>query len=244
MGSMCFDPQSGRLFLSSATFLALAAVATGRQVPPARLDELSGSGILVDGALHRAATGAVRAVTSPSAQLSIAVMEERACLVHQGWLGEVNAVLEDLDEDHYELLTVHPESMPATLARLARLSRRPTLADGEVPVSEDLLDALTASDPGVRRRTSATLAGAAPPAWATWAQQVWAGASRFVVVDVFWSDPTGQLIDRRIAFVDTEAGLTLVDASGPDLRLVPTTPRDVWTLMCGLLPHPSELHTH
>ena len=242
--SICFDPLSGRLHLTSGAFLALASVAVDRSVPQDQVDALSRAGVLVDGALHRALAPALGAVTSPTAQLSVAVMEDAGCFVHQGWLSEVSGVLEDLGEDMYDLLTVDTGSMPATIARLAGLTHRPTLEVGEVKVTEDQLDDLAAADPGARRRASVAIAAATPHVWTDWARHMWAGEWRFIVVDVFWPNSSGGLTDRRIAVLDTAAGLTLVDASGSDMRLVPATPRVVWRLMLGLLPRASEVHVH
>ncbi len=238
--SVRFEPESGRLRIDSATFLALASAAAHREVPDGRLAALADAGVIVGGSVHCSIEPALAAVTSSHAQLSIAVFEDSSCWVHQGWLAEVSGILEDLGDDTYDLVSVDATSMPATLARLGHLTERPSLEDGQIPISEDLLDALTESDPAVRQRGSRALATSAPPEWSEWASRLWAGDWRFTVVDVTWPDPSGTLIDRRVAVIDTDAGMTLVDATHPFLQLVPITTQEVCTLILALLPHEAE----
>ncbi|HET7397227.1 MAG TPA: hypothetical protein VFJ94_01795 [Intrasporangium sp.] len=237
-----FDPRTGLLRLDGGTFLDLADSAAGhRPCSPERLEALSHAGVLVDGRPHSSLGTVLSAVVAPRAQLTLTLASEAGVHVHQGWLACATGLLVDLGDATYELRTVATDDVSGAVMGLAGLEPRPGLASEGAVVAEETLEDLAAPTREARRRGAAALVAAASPDWAAWAACVAAGLWTFAVVDAFWATRFGSLADRRVAVLDTPAGVALVDPAEDDLRLVPTTADDVRRLVAGLVPTALEV---
>lgn len=239
---MQFDPHTGALRLDGGAFLALADRAAGHVLGSSDRDHaLRDAGVLVDGAPHPTLAAALAAVASPRAQLTVTVASEVGVRVHQGWLAAATGLLVDLGDGTYELRTLATDEVADTVLRLASLEPRPALPAAAVVVREQTLDDLASEALQARRRGAGALASGAPATWSRWATLVAAGRWAFTVVDAFWATRFGSLADRRVALLDTPAGVVLVDAAGDDLRLLPTTAEEARRVVAGVLPSEVEV---
>lgn len=239
---MQFDPHTGDLRLDAGAFLALADRAAGH-VTTATDDvrRLSEAGVLVDGAPHSAVGPALEAVAHPHAQITLTVASASGVHVNQGWLSGVTGLLVDLGDGTYELRAVPVADVPEAAVRLAGLGSRPALPGGDAGVSEQTLDDLASPAPDARRRGAAALVAAAPASWEPWGACVAAGQWSFTVLDAFWATRFASLANRRVAVLDTPAGLVLVEPGGSGLRLVPTTADELRRFVADVLPSEVEV---
>ncbi|GAA2747021.1 hypothetical protein GCM10009868_34780 [Terrabacter aerolatus] len=258
-----FDAAVGRVRLDPATFDTLVDLATDAHPdahPDARTqapadaratDDLTATGVLVDGHPTEVLAPALAAVARPLARLETVVASRHQLLVHQGWLSLLSAVLADVGDGSYDFAGVATEFVPTTIARLVRLRPRTRLGAGSVTVTPDLLDGLLDPDDGRRARAADALGTALASDFAEAAGLVRDGAWCFWSAVVSWAPPgrsvrsDADLVSRRVSVLDTTAGMLALEASGPPgadrLSLVPTTPTDVWFLLSSILPSDADL---
>jgi hypothetical protein len=139
----------------------------------------------------------------------------------------------------YDFVTVGTEFVPTTVARLTRLGLRPRLAEASMPVDAAILDALWSLDDTVRLEAIRSIAAGGGPDWPALAAQIDSGEWRFWVADVTW--PSGQ---RRLAVLDTQAGLLTLGGEADAMLIVPTTPTEVWRRLASILPGDADLTPH
>lgn len=248
-----FDAAVGRVRLDPAAFEALVELGAGHEPDPGRAEAaLTEAGALVDGRPHHVLAPGLAAVTRPLARLETVVASRQSLLVHQGWLSVLSAVLADVGDGSYDFACVATEFVPTTIARLVRLRPRLRLTPGATTVSADLLDGLVDPDDDRRARAAEELASALSPQWGEAAGLVRSGAWCFWSADVSWAPPgvvvrsDQDLVSRRLAVLDTAAGLLTVERGkgplgGDRLSLTTTTPTDVWMLLSGILPSDADL---
>ncbi|OFE17856.1 hypothetical protein BA895_13745 [Humibacillus sp. DSM 29435] len=247
-----FDPASGRIRLDATTFETLCrefdspsppGSAPASDVTP--LAPLRTSGALVDGVVHEALRPALAAVQRPIAMVHLVVAGAAGRQLHQGWLSVVSAVLADLGDGSYDFAAVGTEFVPTLVARLTRLGLRPHLPAGRVPVTEAVLDGLAAHKAAPRAAAAQALVSTTASVWPAWSAAVSAGDWRFWVVDVTWPERAGGAASassgRRLAVLDTSAGLLRVDVDDSGPMLVAVTPTEVWRLLSGMLPGDDDL---
>ncbi|MEW1951859.1 hypothetical protein [Terrabacter sp. NPDC080008] len=237
--SVVFDATTGHLQLDPEAFVGLVDYAgdpgsVGDEV----LARLRSAGAVVGGAPHPRLQGALAAVANSLGSLQVLRSDTVEVSLHQSWVAFVSAMLTDLGDGTYAFAAVGTDFLPAEVARFTGLSPRPLLADAEAVVDESLLDALSAGAAPTRAAGSATLADALAP-WPAAAAAVRAGRWSLAVVDVAFPAPTGTVV-RRLAWVDTEAGLLRVEVDDRGPVLVPTTSTALWEAVVALLPTDAE----
>lgn len=239
-----FDPASGRLRLDADTFIALGDLDGTAAPKGAAYDALRRAGAIVDDQPHVSLRPGLAAVTRPIARLELVSADADTVLLHQGWLSLMSAVLADRGDGSYDFASVATEFLPTVIARLTGFGPRPRLPEAVLTVDERTLEALFEQDAATRTAAVGRLAAAAPAGWEAWTAELEQGAWRLWSADVTWPAPgtRNQVAGRRVAVLDTEAGLLTVegDESG-GLSLVPLTPTDVWLMLSSILPADSEL---
>lgn len=218
-----FAADSGRVRLDPTTFEALCRVAD----PPSR------------------SAAALAAVQQPIASLQLLITGSAGYQLHQGWLSVVSAVLADVGDGSYDFAAIGTEFVPTLVARMTRLGLRPHLEPATVAVTEAVLDGLVSHETGPRAEAAQALVAATASTWPAWAAAAQAGDWRFWVADVTWPAPAGEAASdeagRRLAVLDTGAGLVRVDGDESGPRLVAVTPTEVWRLLSGILPADDDL---
>ncbi len=247
-----FDAASGRVRLDATTFEALcresdspSPTGTAPASDVATIADLQSSGALVDGDVHEALRPALAAVQRPIAMLHLVVTGAAGHQLHQGWLSVVSALLADLGDGLYDFAAVGTEFVPTLVARMTRLGLRPHLPRESATVTEAVLDGLAAHEAAPRAAAAQALVSTTASAWPEWSAAASAGDWRFWVVDVTWPKPAGgtasESSGRRLAVLDTSAGLLRVDVDDSGPRLVAVTPTEVWRLLSGILPGDDDL---
>lgn len=237
--SVAFDATTGHLQLDPEAFVGLVDYASD----PGSVDHdvvarLREAGAVVDGAPHPRLQGALAAVTSSVGSLQVLRSDAVDVSLHQTWVAFVSAMLTDLGDGTYDFAAVSTDFLPTEVARFTGLAPRPRLEPAEVVVDESLLDALSAGSARTRGAGSAVLADTLAP-WPSAAAAVRAGRWGLAVVDVAFPTAAGTVV-RRLAWVDTEAGMLRVEADDRGPVLVPTTSTALWEAVVALLPTDAE----
>jgi hypothetical protein len=233
--SVMFDATTAGLRLDAESFITLAEYATDPAGACDRtLRDLADVGAVVDGAPHPALRGALAAVTNSLASLQVLVTEPEGVALHQGWLARVSAMLTDLGDGTYDFESVGTEFVPTTIARLAGLGPRPRLAAGSVSVDEEVLDGLVSNFVTRRAATGEALADLLTP-WPAVSAAARMGGWRTACVDIAFP-VRDRTVARRLAWVDTDAGMLRVEADDHGPVLVPTTPTELWRALVSILP--------
>lgn len=232
--SVEFDAATGDLRLDAEAFIGLVEYAGE---PEAVCDEvvarLHRAGAVSHGLPHPLLRNGLAAVTSSLGSLQVLCSAPRGVTLHQAWVAFVSAVLTDLRDGTYDFAAVSTDFLPTQIARLTGLAPRPRLDVAEAAVDEALLDALSADQAHTRVAGSLTLADTLAP-WPAAAAAVRAGRWHLAVVDVAFAAPTGTVV-RRLAWVDTDAGVLRVEADDRGPVLVPTTSTALWEAVVALL---------
>lgn len=237
--SVAFDPTTGHLRLDPEAFVGLVDYATdpgcvGDEV----VSRLREAGAVLDGAPHPVLQGALAAVTSSHGSLQVLRSDSTHVSLHQTWVAFVSAMLSDLGDGTYDFSAVSTDFLPSEVARFTGLAPRPRLEVAEAQVDEALLDALSAASGHTRVAGSVVLADALAP-WPAAAAAARAGRWCLAVVDVAFHTGEGTVV-RRLAWVDTEAGMLRVEADDRGPVLVPTTSTALWEAVVALLPTDAE----
>jgi hypothetical protein len=239
-----FDPETATLRLDRATFEALVAHAAqpaGNASPPA---ELQAVGALREGRYHPALEQGLDAVLNPVCRLQVRLVNPDGREDHcDGWVaGHAAAFLLPVKGELWEFVVVHPSFVPDGLARIVGLGpRRRAPTARPVALRAELVDELTASDPGRRTGALQRVLDRGPEDAQAIARALASGfRSRWEVVVRRLPAPgsTGQ---RAMHVIDTETTLWAVEPGGTGLVVWPTTPTAVWRLLVTLLPRDEEL---
>ena len=239
-----FHAETATLRLDRETFAALVAHAAQPTGDAAHLAELYEAGALRDGQYHPALEQGLDAVLNPICRVDVRVADAHGGEDHcDGWVaGHAAGFLLPADEELCAFVVVHPSFVPEQLARLVGLGPRPRASTARpLELATELLDELTASDPGRR-------ADAPQPVPDTSSEEAWAIArtlatgfrARWEVV-VRWLPAPGSSGQRAMHVIDTETTLWAVEPGGTGLLVSPTTPTAVWRLLVTLLPRDEEL---
>ena len=233
--SVAFDATTGHLRLDPEAFVGLVDYATDPEcVGDGVVARLREAGAVLEDGPHPLLQGALAAVTSSHGSLQVLRSDATHVSLHQTWVAFVSAMLTDLGDGTYDFAAVGTDFLPAEVARFTGLAPRPRLEAAEAVVDEALLDALSAASPATRVAGSAVLADALAP-WPAAAAAVRAGRWSLAVVDVAFHTPEGTVV-RRLAWVDTQAGMLRVEADDRGPVLVPATPTALWEAIVSLLP--------
>lgn len=238
--SVVFDATTGHLQLDPEAFIGLVDYATE---PEGVCDELVArlhrAGVVSGGRPHPLLRNALAAVTSSFGSLQVLLVSTPGSVtLHQCWVAFVSAVLSDVGDGTYEFAAVSTDFLPTEIARRTGLAPRPRLEQAEAVVDESLLDALSAGSARTRVDGGVALAEALA-AWPAAATAVRAGRWSLAVADVAFPTPSGTVV-RRLAWIDTEAGLLRVEADDRGPVLVPTTSTALWGAVVALLPTDAE----
>jgi EspG family len=239
-----FDPETATLQLDRETFAALiahAAEPTGNASPPA---ELQAVGVLHDGRYHPALEQGLDAVLNPVCRLQVRGADPHGREDHcDGWVAASAAgFLLPVQGELWEFVVVHPSFVPERLARIVGLGPRPRAPTARpVELGTELLDQLTASDPGRRADALQRVLSSGPEDAQAIARALASGfRSRWEVV-VRWLPAPGSTGQRAMHVIDTETTLWAVEPAGIGPVVWPTTPTAVWRLLVTLLPRDEEL---
>jgi hypothetical protein len=239
-----FDPETATLRLDRETFAALVAYAAQPTGNASLLAELQAAGALRDGRYHPALEQGLDAVLNPVCRLEVRVADRHGREDHcDGWVaGHGAGFLLPVQGELWEFVVVHPSFMPERLARIVGLGPRPRApAARPVELGTELLDELTASDPGRRAGALQRLVNSGPEDAQALARALTSGfRSRWEVV-VRWLPAPGSTGQRAMHVIDTETTLWAVEPGGTGLVAWPTTPTAVWRLLVTLLPRDEEL---
>jgi hypothetical protein len=239
-----FDPETATLRLDRETFAALVAHAaqpTGNASLPA---ELQAAGALHEGRYHPALEQGLDAVLNPVCRLQVRVADPHGRGDHcDGWVaGSAAGFLLPAQGALWEFVVVHPGFVPERLARIVGLGPRPRAPTARpVELGTELLDELTASDPGGRAGALQQVLNRGPEDAQALARALASGfRSRWAVV-ARWLPAPGSTGQRAMHVIDTETTLWAVEPAGTGLVVWPTTPTTVWRLLVTLLPRDEEL---
>jgi hypothetical protein len=240
--SVTFDAATARLRLDADAFITLVEYATD---PEGACDDvverLSGAGAVADGAPHPVLRNALAAVTSSRGSLQVLVTGPDGVRLHQAWVAFVSAMLTDLADGTYDFAAVSTEFVPTTIAQLTGLQGRPRLDAASAVVDESLLDDLASNSASARADGGEALADLLAP-WPRVSAAVRAGHWRLSVVDIAFQARERTVV-RRLAWVDTDAGLLRVEADEHGPALVPTTSTALWRAIVSILPADAETET-
>jgi hypothetical protein len=244
MTAVRFDAETAVLRLDRETFATLVAHAAQPTGEPPYLAELGEAGAFRDGRLHPALEAGLDAVLNPVCRLQVRVAQVHGREDHgDGWVaGHAAGFLVPVQGGLWEFAVVHPGFVPERLARIVGLGPRPRAAAARpVELGSELLDELTASDPGRRAGALRRVLDAGPEEAGAVARALAGGfRSRWEVV-VRWLPAPGSSGQRAMHVVDTETALWAVEPGGTGLVVWPTTPTAVWRLLVTLLPRDEEL---
>jgi hypothetical protein len=239
-----FDAETATLRLDRETFAALVAHAAQPTGDAAHLAGLREAGALRDGQYHPALEQGLDAVLNPICRLQVRVADAHGREDHcDGWVaGGAAGFLLPAEEEFCEFVVVHPSFVPERLARIVGLGRRPRAPTARpLELGAELLDELTASDPGRRAGALQRVLDRTPEAaWASARALATGFRSRWEVV-VRWLPGPGSTGQRAMHVIDTETTLWAVEPGGTGLMVSPTTPTAVWRLLVTLLPRDKEL---
>ncbi|MFM6851089.1 MAG: hypothetical protein ACKOVB_18520 [Terrabacter sp.] len=233
--SVEFDSSSGTLRLDAEAFITLAELSSQAvdscDSTTARLVD---AGAVLDGLPHPLLRQALAAVAGSVASLQVLVAGPEDVRLHHGWLSGDAALLTDLGDGTYDFACVSTEFVPEAIARLTGVGPRPRLGADSVVVDEAVLDDLASSSSRARAAGVDSLAGLLAP-WPDAAAAVRAGGWHLALVDVAFVDE-GRTVARRLAWLDTEAGMLRVEADDHGPVLVPVAGTQLWRAVVAVLP--------
>jgi hypothetical protein len=239
-----FNPETATLQLNRETFAALVAHAAQpppNASPPA---ELQAAGALHEGRYHPALEQGLNAVLNPVCRLQVRVADPHGREDHcDGWIaGHAAGFLLPTQRELCAFVVVHPSFVPEQLARIVGLGPRPRASTVRpLELATELLDELTASDPGRRADAPQRVPGTSPEEARAIARALATGFRARWEVVVRWLPAPGSRGQRAIHVIDTETTLCAVEPGGTGLVVSPTTPTAVWRLLVTLLPRDEEL---
>jgi hypothetical protein len=136
----------------------------------------------------------------------------------------------------------HPSFVPEQLARIVGLGPRlRATAVRPVELDTDLLDELTAADPGRRSHAVQRVMGRRPEEARSIVRRLATGFRARWEVVVRWRPAPGSSGQRAMHVIDAESILWAVEPGETGLLVGPTTPTDLWRLLVALLPRDQEL---
>ena len=233
--SVDFDPAAGTLRLDAEAFITLAELSSEFIDPcDTTLGRLVDAGAVQDGVAHPILRPGLATVAGSVASLQVLVAAPEDVRLHHGWLSDDAALLTDLGDGTYDFATVGAEFVPEAVSRVTRVGPRPRLSAGSVVVDESVLDDLASSSPTARASGVEALARLLSP-WPTAAAAVRAGGWHLALVDVAFVDD-GRTVARRLAWLDTDAGMLRVEADEHGPVLVPVATTELWRAVVAVLP--------
>jgi hypothetical protein len=239
-----FDAETATLRMDRETFAALVAHAAQPTGDTAHLAELYEAGALRDGQYHPALEQGLDAVLNPVCRVDVRVADAHGRDDHcDGWVaGHAAGFLLPAPGEFWEFVVLRPSFVPEQLARIVGLGPRPRASTARpVELATELLDELTASDPGRRADAPQRVPGtSSEEAWAIARALATGFRARWEVV-VRWLPAPGSSGQRAMHVIDTETTLWAVEPGGTGLVVSPTTPTAVWRLLVTLLPRDEEL---
>ncbi|WP_076261216.1 hypothetical protein [Intrasporangium flavum] len=233
IGTLEFDASTARLRADADTFFALVDH-VGRSGDAVAEVPFAASGVAVEGRAHPSVRAGLGTVEEPCARLEVEVATPEGTRLHEGWLDRVSALLLDRGDGTHDFLEVDAEFLAVTLVRLTDLQSRPRLEGRGGRVHADVLDALLSCDPLTREDAAEELAGAAS-AWPVVAASLRTGRWQVCGIDVAQAvGPT--TVTRRVAWLDTPAGVLRIDADAEGQFLAGASAGQVWRSIVGALP--------
>jgi hypothetical protein len=240
--SVDFDPANATLRLDAETFITLAELPSDAvDACDTSLGKLVDAGAVQDGVPHPALRLGLAAVSGSVASLQVLVAGRDDVRLHHGWLSGESALLTDLADGTYDFAAVSTEFVPTTIAQLTGLQGRPRLDAASAVVDESLLDDLASNSASARADGGEALADLLAP-WPRVSAAVRAGHWRLSVVDIAFQARERTVV-RRLAWVDTDAGLLRVEVDEHGPALVPTTSTALWRAIVSILPADAETET-
>jgi hypothetical protein len=239
-----FEAETATLRLDRETFAALVAHAAQPTGDAAHLAELREAGALRDGQYHPALEAGLDAVLNPVCRLEVRVTDAHGREDHcDGWVtGHAAGFLLPAQGELCAFVVLHPSFVPEQLARIVGLGPRPRASTAEpLELGAELLDELTASDPGRRAGALQGASDRTPEAALAIARALATGFRTRWEVIVRWLPAPGSTGQRAMHVIDTETTLWAVEPGGTGLMVSPTTPTAVWRLLVTLLPRDEEL---
>ncbi|GAB3888251.1 hypothetical protein [Terrabacter terrigena] len=233
--SIEFDPAEGTLRLDAEAFITLAELSSyAVDSCDATLGRLTDAGAVLDGVAHPLLRTALASVAGSVTSLQVLVAGPEDVRLHHGWVSDGAALLTDLGDGTYDFAPVGAEFVPESVARLTRVGPRPRLGAGSVVVDESVLDDVAASSSAARVSGVEALAGLLTP-WPAAAASVRAGGWHLALVDVTFVDDD-RTVARRLAWLDTDAGMLRVEVDDHGPVLVPVSTTDLWRAVVAVLP--------
>ncbi|NUR80814.1 MAG: hypothetical protein HOQ21_10260 [Dermatophilaceae bacterium] len=233
--SVDFDAANGTLRLDAEAFITLAELSSEAVDPcDTTFARLVDAGAVLDGVPHPLLRPGLAAVAGSLASLQVLVAGPRDVRLHHGWLSGDAALLTDLGDGTYDFASVSVESVPESIARVTHVGPRPRLAAGSAVIDESVLDDLASGSTRARASGVEALADLLAP-WPGAAAVVHAGGWRLALVDVAFVDE-GRTVARRLAWLDTDAGMLRVEADDHGPVLVPVGTTELWRAVVAVLP--------
>jgi hypothetical protein len=233
--SVDFDPASGTLRLDAEAFITLAELSSDAvDSCDTTLARLVDAGAVLDGRPHPTLRQGLAAVAGSVASVQVLVAAPEDVRLHHGWLSDDAALLSDHGDGTYDFAAVDTEFVPESIARATRIGPRPRLGEGSAVVDEGVLDDLASSSSAARESGVEALAGLLAP-WPAAVAAVRAGGWHLALVDVAFVD-RGRTVARRLAWVDTDAGMLRVEADEHGPVLVPVATTELWRAVVAVLP--------
>jgi len=241
IGTLEFDASTARLRADADTFFALvdhvgrtAGHHADTHADAAGDMPFAASGVAVAGRAHPSVRAGLGTVEEPCARLEVEVSTPSGTRLHEGWLDRVSALLLDRGDGTHDFIEVDAEFLAVTLVRVTDLQSRPRLEGRGGRVHADVLDALLSCDLLTREDAAEELAGAAS-AWPVVAAALRSGRWQVCGIDVAHAvGPT--TVTRRVAWLDTPAGLLRIDADADGPFLAGASAAQVWRSIVAALP--------
>lgn len=233
--SVVFDAANGTLRLDAEAFITLAELSSyAVDSCDTTLGRLVDAGAVTAGVPHPLLRPGLAAVAGSLASLQVLVAGPEDVRLHHGWLAGAAALLTDLGDGTYDFASVSGEFVPEAIARVTLVGPRPRLGSGSVIVDEAVLDDLASSSAAARAAGVEALAGLLAP-WPAAAAAVHAGGWRLALVDIAFVE-AGRTVARRLAWLDTDAGMLRIEANDHGLVLVPVAGTELWRAVVAVLP--------
>lgn len=241
-----FDAGTGTLSLTPSAIVALAQATRG--LDPLSVEaraELSSGGLLESGGLHRRLMPVAETIGRSLVRLRLDDLLSRGSGC-EGWIDASLAVL--VESNHPQRVAgnvvVAPRAfVPATLARAVHLGPRTRSKVGEpLELDAGLLEALLTAGGALDADQIAGLLDPGEPVWLETLAALSRGIRGRWRAGVWWNSSTEQPSARLIEIVDSDSGLFLVTtrprgAMGTRrIELRPVSSRQVWRLLCALVP--------
>jgi hypothetical protein len=246
-GTLEFDASTARLRADTDTFFALVDhLGPGRSTDASPGDPAGGvpfvaSGVAVGGRAHPLVRAGLGTVEEPRARLQVEVSTPDGTWLHEGWLGSVSALLVDRGDGMHDFLEVDEDFVAATVVRLTDLQPRPRLEGRGGRAHPDLLDALLTREARSRADAAEGLVGAAF-AWPVVAASLRSGRWQACGIDVAQAVGT-TTTTRRLAWLDTPAGLLRVEADAEGQFLSGVSAGQLWRSIVAALRTDATLET-